>query len=226
MCPLPPTVQTWSWNILLYKHLPSGDLAPDSGLRGTRWQQPYQGLFGFSFLYNTRKWRRVGHLHIQPRFQIFDPGVLHCSTEKLKRGWRVITSRFCMNNWNKTENHNIGKQIAYIYIYIYTVYIYKSVQNKRNERSWLNETATVGNWTSFLFFFHDYLSPSFILFSPVASSWSSSSSVSLVHVHNVRWNVKKRNKQTNKNINRCWRCYGDGGQIRGRVWEGFTAPIN
>lgn len=80
--------------------------------------------------------------------------------------------------------------------------------------------ATVGKVNIFP---HD-LSPSF---TPVASS--SSSSVSLVHVHNAKMECQnKTKKQTNKNktINRCCRCYGDGGQIHGHVWEGCTAPIN
>lgn len=62
---------------------------------------------------------------------------------------------------------------------------------------------------------------------------SSSSSVSLVHVHNVIMECQKKttNKQTYKQKkkqkkigNRCCRCYGDGGQIHGRVWEGLRRP--
>lgn len=34
---------------------------------------------------------------------------------------------------------------------------------------------------------------------------------------------EQKEKQTNK-INRCCRCYGDGGQIHGRVWEGIQRP--
>lgn len=107
------------------------------------------------------------------------------------------------------------------------IYIYKKCpKNKSIEWKILNKWD--GHcWQVNIIFFLIISHHLSLFFSPAASSWaSSSSSVSLVHVHNVKMECQNKSKKQNKQnkINRCCRCCGDGWQIHGRVWEGIQRP--
>lgn len=126
------------------------------------------------------------------------------------------------------ENNKIFKsqlsKTKRIYIHIYFKKCPKGgKQNKQTKI--LNKWD--GLWWNVNIFAH-HLSPSFTLFFPVASpssSASSSSSVSLVRVHNIKMECRNKQTKTNKPTkNRCCRCYGDGGQIHGRVRKGIQRP--
>lgn len=87
------------------------------------------------------------------------PTVLHCSTKRFE-GLELLVSVWIVDGKTQKKQKFFKSQHRKNKMHIYCI---KSVQNKtQNERSWINEMATVGKWTCFLVISHH-----FSLFSPL-----------------------------------------------------------